>query len=166
MLEDSDWMGPSLVLPHHSNPRYAQRCQEFNEQRVLAYEGGVNYLGTWDQELSMECSRRGWIYSKSSDISNADYVIALRDVAGYAAPAWKSNVKTANARALGLPVIASPEISYREFAGGTEQWVSNTAELTAALDKVAALPKKYTPNPIDVADVARKYRTWLCTLGI
>lgn len=166
MLEDSDWTGPSMVLPHHSNPRYMQKSQKFNDQRVLAYEGAVRYLGKWDQMLAEECSRRGWVYRKTDDISEADYVVALRDVNGYPAPAWKSNVKTANARALGLPVIASPELSYREFANGTEEWVTSSEELTAALDKVAKLSTKYSADPIQIEKIAKEYRSWLCTLGL
>lgn len=166
MMEDSDWTGPSLVLPHHSNPRYVQRMSAFNEQRVLAYEGAPRYLGKWDEALAHECARRGWIYTKTEDISKADYVVALRDVSGYPAPAWKSNVKTANARALGLPVIASPELSYKEFANGTEEWVTTGAELTFSLDRVAKLPHRYSPDPIPIAEVAKTYRAWLCTLGL
>ena len=166
MLDDADWTGPSLVLQHHSNPRYSQKTNKFNAQRILGYEGDPRYLGSWDQELAHECSRRGWVYAKTADLSAVDYAVALRDVTGYAAPAWKSNVKTANAQALGLPIIASPELSYKEFANGTEEWVTTPAELSAAMDRIASLPYKYRQSPVHIEDVAKKYRTWLCTLGI
>lgn len=166
MLEDSNWAGPSLVLPHHSDPRYVADSRRFNPQRVLAYEGSPVYLGVWDEQLSLECSARGWIFRKNSDLRGADYAVALRDVSGYPAPAWKSNVKTANAHALGLPVIASPELGYLEFAVGTEKWVSTRAQLSQALDAVARLEDKYEPHPLRIDSVAAVYCAWLYGLSI
>jgi hypothetical protein len=166
MYEDSDWTGPHLILPHHSNPRYEQRSRKFNEQRVVGYEGAPQYLGRWRDAVAIECADRGWLFKETTDISEVDYVVALRDCTGYAPGRWKSNVKTANARALGCPVIASPELSYLEFTDCRELWVESASDLHTAFDQVARMEEKLAPTPLKIEEVAKTYRCWLSTLGI
>lgn len=137
MLNDSGWIGPSIVLPHHSCTRYQPRPLS-EKIATVGYEGLPEYLGPWRAVLEEECSRRGWKFIVG-DLSEADVGVALRHDFNYANRFWKSNVKLANLQNLGIPVICSPEEGYREFGSGRELIVEKRAQLTEAFDRIAAM---------------------------
>lgn len=166
MLKDSGWQGPAIVLPHHAWPKYRQRAVAGSVQRV-GYEGAEAFLGAWREVAAAECARRGWELVVNGDLASCDIGLALRDVSGYPAGAWKANTKLANLQALGIPAICSPEASYREFGAGAESFVGTPAELAAAFDlwadhgareQVAASMVAAAPRLEKVAEV---YRQWL-----
>jgi hypothetical protein len=166
MWKDSGWPGPAIVLPHHAWPKYRQRAVAGSVQRV-GYEGAEGYLGAWHAVVTGECRRRGWEFVVNGDLATCDIGLALRDVSGYPARAWKANTKLANLQALGIPAICSPETSYREFGAGAESFVETQAQLADAFDlwsdhgareQVSNTMAAAAPRLEQVAEV---YRKWL-----
>lgn len=170
MLEDSQWSGPSIVLPHHAWPKY-QRNEVRKVPYIVAYEGGKQYLGAWRPALEQACIDRGWVFCANDDMTRADIGIALRDCEGYPAAAWKSNVKLANLQALGVPAICSPEEGYKEFCSGAEIFANDPTDLPDILDGLRPLDVRreianhmYAAAPrLEV--VAERYRKWLGQLS-
>lgn len=168
MQEDSGWQGPSLVLPHHAWPKYAP--QPFDAVHRVGYEGDPRYLGRWRSLIENECSRRGYEFVVNGDLSTCQVGVALRDVSGYPAGAWKANTKLANLQALGLPALVSPEEGYREFGSPAQCEITAPEQLAAALDvcanaalrpAVRAAAQMAAPQ---LGAVAKTYRSWLETL--
>lgn len=166
MLEDSGWEGPSLVLPHHAWPKYT-RQPAAEAVTSVGYEGAPEYLGRWRKVLERECAARGWRFVVNGDLSDCQIGVALRDVGGYPAGAWKANTKLANLQALGIPAIISPEQSYREF--GSEAQIEaiipehigpalDTLAGKAIRDRLGAIAHEATPT---LQSVALTYREWL-----
>jgi hypothetical protein len=165
MLEDSEFTGPSLVLPHHSWPKY-QRNQIRNEVSVVGYEGAVHYLGKWLPAVAKACQTRGWDFIVNCDMTQTDIGIALRDNGGYPAACWKPGTKLSNLHALGIPALCSPEQGYREVASGAEFWIHKESDINDAFDAMTH------ENRLDIADkmhsakielpvVAGIYKHWL-----
>lgn len=169
MREDSGWRGPALVLAHHAWPRYEARPVAPIVRRV-GYEGDPRYLGRWQHVITAECAARRWEFVINGDMASCDLGIALRDVAGYPAPAWKSNCKLANLQALGLPTVCSPEAGYQEFGSGAEWFVESRADLSRAFGSLAHVgPRTRTSERMQAAaprlpQIAGTYRAWLGTL--
>lgn len=169
MLADSGFTGPSLVLPHHSWPKY-YTPNLVRKIKILGYEGGEQYLGTWRTQLEAECVDRGIQLVINGDMTQVDVGIALRDPLGYAAKSWKSNVKIANLHALGLSIICTQEQSYKDFGGGGEIIISAPEQLTVALDSLynyefrQELINQGLRARITLDNVAETYSTWLTQL--
>lgn len=166
---DAGWTGPQMVLPHHAWPKY-QPVPTRQSVRTVGYEGGVAYVGRWQNAIKNECDLRGWAFVVNGDMQQADIGVALRDTAGYAPAHWKPGTKLANLQALGLPALCSREAGYQEIGSGSEYWIERREDLTAAFDEL-------TPQPIRagiavrqqlaaprLADVAKDYAAWLGTL--
>lgn len=170
MLEDSDWIGCHLVLPHHAWPKYQARPVAEKVTRV-GYEGAEAYLGRWRRELERECAARGWEFVVNGDLASCQIGVALRDVAGYPAAAWKANTKLANLQALGLPALISPEQGYREFGSEAQIELVCPEHLPAALDCLAEFKVRQRLSGIAQAaaprleQVAHDYRRWLCAVA-
>lgn len=172
MSADAGFDGPCLVLPHHAWPKYMDHVPVVRERvEVVGYEGGEHYLGRWRQAIDVECERRGWRFVINGDMRDADIGIALRDVDGYPAGAWKSNCKLANLQALGLPALLSPEEGYKDSSNGTELWLDHAGQLGDAFDRlesaevrseIAALQRKTAPR---LAQVGEWYAQWLNQLS-
>lgn len=169
MLKDSEWRGPSLVLPHHAWEKYSP-MDNVGIVRV-AYEGAEHYLGVWRERIAMQCKVRGWQFTTKTPLDGASIGIAVREQNGYPARYWKSNVKLANIQACGIPAICSPEQGYREFSSGAELWVESINELRDAFDLLTdeqqrkqrgALMHK---SRISLSNVATRYRKWLNELN-
>lgn len=168
MADDCQEFGvPVLALPHHARP--GLKRNPIREQvQVVAYEGGLQYLGRWMGVVEAECIRRGWRFvTNHGALANADIVVALRDCDGYAARALKSNVKLANAQGSGTPVVCCREAGYLETATGAECWADTDAELRDSLDALsshearkAASETLFAGTPALEA-IAGKYRQWL-----
>lgn len=168
MEEDADWYTPSLVLPHHANTEYVRATRPVSEKiRVVGYEGSFHYLGKWLPTLEKECSKRGWQLNIGTRLFDADVVVALRDTTGYTSPAWKSNVKLANAHALGVPAVCCVEKGYVEFSAGTERWVTEPKDLSEAFDELephefrVSLRERMLASVIPVERVAAKLSEWM-----
>ena len=129
MREDCDDGRPGIVLYHHHRP--GLQAIPVNEAlRHVAYEGAATYLGQWLPALHQSCAARGaQLLVNPPSMRVADVVVALRDkpFGGYAQRHWKSNVKLANAQALGAVFIAQRECGYAETA----------KDLPAALEQAA-----------------------------
>lgn len=170
MREDSGWDGPALVLPHHAWPKYERRPVADRVTRV-GYEGAPSYLGMWHRVLQWECGLRGWEFVVNGDLSTCQIGVALRDVPGYPAGAWKANTKLANLQTLGLPALISPEAGYREFGSTAQTEVVCAEHVGPALDALADAGMRQRLGDIAHAatprlqDVARTYREWLCGLS-
>lgn len=171
MAEDCGEFGlPVLRLPHHARP--GQAVNPIREHvKVVGYEGGVKYLGKWQSVLEKECARRGWSFvTNPPRLADLDIVVAFREATGYAARAWKSNVKAANAQATGTPFICQRASGYSETSTGGECLADTEDELTKALDILidvharSAAHKLLLAGTITLESVAATYRTWLESL--
>jgi hypothetical protein len=166
MLKDSGWHGPALVLPHHAWPKY-QRQPVADRVRRVGYEGAAAYLGRWRPALQKACAARGWEFVENGDLATCQIGVALRDVCGYPAGAWKANTKLANLQALGLPAIVSPEEGYREFGSLAQTEIVYPEHLGPALDVLAGAgirrqlgDEAHAATP-RLQDVAGTYHAWL-----
>lgn len=169
MLEDSAWHGPALVLPHHGWPKYTPR-ETAPVVRRVGYEGDPRYLGRWRPLIESECRERRWEFVVNGDLATCDVGVALRDVTGYPAGAWKSNCKLANLQALGLPAVCSPEASYQEFGSGAEWFVESRADLSRAFGTLAHVgPRARSSQQMlssapRLQPLAARYGDWLRAL--
>ncbi len=170
MADDVAEIGPIpvLALPHHGRPG-AGRTEIRQELRVVAYEGGVAYLGAWQDRLVRACAKRGLdLLLNPPSLNDADVVVALREADGYAARNWKSNVKLANAQATGTPVICVPEAGYFETAGATfPLWAETEKDLAQSLDHLVPRETRQAYSDglyaerITLDSIARRYREFL-----
>ncbi len=131
---------PGEVVYHHFYPKIKPVPLREEIKRV-GYIGAPQYLGIWAKYLMKECSRRGWDFLINCDITELDVVVALRDEhhRGYVQKAWKSNVKSENAHAAGIPLICQEDESYVEMEYGGEIFVKTAKDLSVALDSVSTL---------------------------
>lgn len=143
MRDDCDDGRPGLVLYHHHRPGL-EAITVASKLRTVAYEGAEKYLGQWTQPLTQACKTHGakFLFNVAS-MRIADAVVAVRDkpFSGYAQFHWKSNVKLANAQAMGAVFVGQPECGYKETSTGAELWVNNAGELNEALQTLA--PQAY-----------------------
>ena len=159
--------GPILALPHHGRPGQEQNDIRREVVRV-GYQGGLQYIERWSRLISVICKTRGleWIQEAHS-LANLDIVLAIRDISGYPAKKWKSNVKLANAQITGTPVVCSRESGYQETANDGVLWADNEVELQAALDVLRPQCTRRTMaaallrDAIVLQDVAWTLRHWL-----
>jgi hypothetical protein len=168
MMEDADFVGPCMVLPHHANPKYVTMANIIREDvKTVGYEGAPHYLGKWRAAIDRECSVRGWHFIINGDLEECDIGVALRDVEGYPSPSWKSNVKLANLQALGIPAICSPEAGYVQFSSGTEQWVDDEKTLRSAFnvfssyDYRLSVRQRMQDSIITIGRVREELLSWL-----
>lgn len=171
MQADSGFSGPSLVLPHHSWPKYLDREPEIRETvRTIGYEGAQHYLGRWQCLLMAECNRRGWRLQINGDMTQADIGIALRDCGGYPARYWKPGTKLSNLHALGIAALCSLEDGYLSVASGREHWIDSPQDIAAAFDALEdvstrrSISADHRKAAVPLSQVATTYRDWLCTL--
>jgi hypothetical protein len=140
MRDDCDDGRPGLVLYHHHRPGL-DAITVAPKLRHVAYEGAAPYLGQWAAALASACRVHGAKFLLNpSSMRVADAVVAVRDTpfAGYAQTHWKSNVKLANAQALGAVFVGQRECGYQETSTGAELWVDSAKDLPAALEALAS----------------------------
>ena len=167
MAKDCEEFGvPVLALPHHSRP--GLRRAPIRPFKTVGYEGGPQYIGRWFSVIAGECARRRLSFDVNPySLEDVDVVLALRDEDGYAPRHWKSNVKLANAQALGLPAICAREFGYIETASGAEKWADTPAEFIKALDELESpgvrqkISDKMHAAAISLDSVATTYKQWL-----
>jgi hypothetical protein len=166
MREDSGWTGPAIVLPHHAWPKYQRHPHALKVRRV-GYEGDASYLGRWRAVMQAACAARGWEFVENGDLGTCQIGVALRDVSGYPAGAWKANTKLANLQALGLPALISPEEGYREFGSAAQTEIVYPEHVGPALDALAGDGIRRRLGDLAVAaaprlqNVADAYGAWL-----
>ncbi len=170
MQRDVGELAPGRVITttiyHHARPAYLEAPRRKPGPVCwVGYEGGANYLGRYRAVVEAECARRHWQFNPNS-IVDADIALCLRDCSGYAPRHFKSQVKLANAQALGLPALCSPECGYQETSTGGVIWIESPADIRAAFDslsdeahyaKVATAVDK--PPTLDL--VAAQYKSFL-----
>lgn len=169
MQADADFRGPSLILPHHSWPKY--KPNEIREKvSIVGYEGSPKYLGKWVITVQDACRAMGWEFQINGDMTQADIGICLRDNGGYPARFWKPGTKLSNLHALGIPALCSPEAGYRSVASGMEFWINKEKDVENAFDNLAdvkarkEISKSMLKAAITLESVADKYKAWLKTL--
>jgi hypothetical protein len=162
-----------LWLPHHAAPRcYAHGPVVARKRRhlVVGYDGAPHYIGRVGRMLAEACARRRWSFVQGPVQDSLDIVACVRDHHGYPARFWKSNVKLANAQALGLPALCSIEAGYQESKTGAEVWLApepHAAQIETCLDafedyewRLREGARAYLRTPVLPA-VAARYRVWL-----
>jgi hypothetical protein len=170
MAQDCEGFGvPVLTLPHHARPGLKQNPIR-EDVKIVGYEGGEQYIGSWRPLVEAECLRRGWRFLVNPDeLAEVDIVLALRDATGYAPRAWKSGVKAMNAKGSGTPCILNRESGYIEAATGGEYWADSIADLREAFDSLAGQEErrraaiKLRAGTLTVEAAASIYKTWLET---
>jgi hypothetical protein len=167
MFWEAQFPGPCTWLAHHARPGMTP-LEPRRNVRTVVYEGAEHYLGKWRGIVEVSCARRGWRFLVNPpDIREGDIGVALRDVTGWPGTAWKSNVKLANIQAAGLPFVGSRERGYMETGNGTENYVSDEAELCEAFDRLSSYAVRRMIHVEQVkcapklSDLAVAYAAWL-----
>lgn len=169
MQEDAAFMGPSLVLPHHSWDRYVEAPipDRPDSTVVVGYEGSEQHLGKWKSVIIEECARRGWRFEINGNMLACDIGIALRDGGGYPAKNWKPGTKLSNLAALNIPAVCSVERGYVEQSTGHELWVEDETDLRKAFNRLEdcrvrrKLGEKMADGVIHLSNMARTYLEFL-----
>lgn len=163
-----------VYLPHHSwvglEPTPARETVT-----VVAYQGGVVYLGRWKSAIEKECARRGWTFViNPSDLSAVDIVVAFRDGPwdGWICRQWKSGIKLVNAIAAGRPIVTQDSAAFRELnpvgsriesfeelSDAFDQW--HFSERLRVVDTQMAIADSYRIEPI-----AERYRSMLASTQV
>lgn len=158
---------PVLALPHHARPGL-ERAPIRPVAEVVAYEGGPQHLGSWRPWLEDQCTQRGMRFVVNpAGLIEADIVVALRELTGYAPTHWKSGLKATNARAAGVPCILAREAGYLETAIGGECWADIHEEVAAALDELRpfevrlAASAQLVNDTMNISRLAVEYAAWL-----
>jgi hypothetical protein len=168
MAEDCEEFDiPTLWLPHHGRPNSPINPIR-SEIRTVGYEGGGNYLGAWSGIIERQCKKRGWKFViNPAALADLDIVLGLREVAGYPARNWKSNVKLANAQITGTPCALSPEAGYVETGSGAEFWAETENHLKYAFDSMGPLAfrswahHELLKSAPTIENVSLRYKEWL-----
>lgn len=136
---------PGRTIYHHHKPKLAPAGIRNHILRV-GYEGRAIYLGAWEHALRIECAKIGAEFLVNPlSLSCCDVIVAFRSGAwaGYATKHWKSNVKLANAHALGLPVILNSECGYKETATGAEIFIDSPLALAGAFAEIQSRERRF-----------------------
>lgn len=163
MMEDAAFPSASVIY-HHARPGLSRNEHRRNEWLNVWYDGGDHYLGSYESRFHSGSSTLfAWPLLRGLENAHrADVAICLRDCSGYAPRHWKSNVKLANAQALGIPALCSPESGYKETSTGGVLWIESPEDLPAAFDTLAD-PARYAElcagvdAPPTLAEVAAQY---------
>lgn len=166
----SEFDVPVLALPHHARPGL-QPVEIRPAVECVGYEGGDQYIRRWGQVVAQECLHRRWAWMVNpGSLAECDIVVALRDQVGYAARAWKSNVKLANAQGAGVPIVCNREAGYIETAAGGVVYADDRDELWTALNWLepqstrAAYSAALRASAPQLPAVAAAYVEWLQAL--
>jgi hypothetical protein len=155
---------PVLALPHHHRP--GLKPSPAREVRTLGYEGGEGYIAASRSVIHAQCVGRGMRFVVNpAALAECDVLLAWRDADGYAVRNWKSNVKSATAHALGLPIICRREAGYKEMACGNEIWVDCVEDIGPALQTAKRMGARAKHHPYTVQDAAATLRDWLCSIA-
>lgn len=176
MAQDCKAFGiPVLYLPHHAMPRLTLNPIR-QDVRMVGYDGGQQYLGSWESVLIHECNTRNWRFLVNhgpprplDKLSELDIVVALRQQSGYAVRNWKSAVKLANAQGTGTPIVCNREAGYIETRSGGELFADTPDEVNKALDTLTDIrvrreaSRKLLMAAPTIEKIAGKYHSWLAS---
>lgn len=174
MAQDCKMFGiPVIALPHHAQPRLTPNVIR-QTVKVIGYDGGSQYLGSWQSTLTNECAKRNWSFVVNGysqrpldKLADLDIVMAVREQSGYAVRNWKSNVKLANAQGTGTPIVCNRESGYIETRSGGELFADTPDEVSKALDILTDVrvrreaSRKLLLAAPTIQKIAEKYLVWL-----
>jgi hypothetical protein len=122
MAED---LGCRYVYHHHAPWLVSHPLRDKARVPVVVYEGHPRYLGRYQAEFERLCDFR---FGRADD--RCDALLAVRDTPfnGYMSRCWKSNVKAANALAIGRVLICAPESGCMETLPSECRLVVNSPE--------------------------------------
>lgn len=171
MAEDVMAMGvPAIALPHHARPNMCKAIIRPSIKRV-GYEGSSRHLGIWMPRIQSWCGGHGVEFVHNPDeLWSLDVIVALREHHGYAPRKWKSNVKLANAQAVGLPIICNREAGYIETTTGGVLWADDLPEFERAMNQLRdqearrLISNQLLADVISIERVASDYKAWLESL--
>lgn len=165
-------IGADFTLYHHHRP-YIPVNPIRERMALIGYEGSPKYLGKWLKIIQEECDirRMGFLINPNS-LADVDVVVAFRDSQwkGYATDNWKSNVKLANAKGSGTPIICNREAGYLETACGAEIFADTAREFIDALDLLEHRNERESRSKIlrdtaySVEMAGRDYLQWIRNL--
>jgi hypothetical protein len=138
MMEDANFP-QSCVIYHHARSEFHRMRRVNIDAHFLVYDGGHHYLGSYEGTL-YQAAKHGLTFLNGNlfDFATCSRAaVCLRDCSGYAPRHWKSNVKLANAQALGIPALCSKESGYKETSTGGVLWIESPEDLPAAFDQLA-----------------------------
>jgi hypothetical protein len=173
MAKDVSEFGlPVLALPHHARPN-ARKADIRQTIKRVGYEGSLRHLGgLWENRLRSWCSANdAELVFNPDDLCDLDVVVALREHQCYGPSKWKSNVKLANAQAIGLPIVCNRESGYLETSpSGGVAWADSLEEFNAAMASLKPQEARQAASELLMRDTitleatATKLKAWLETL--
>lgn len=119
------------VIYHHHRPGLCAAPPR-KKLSCLGYEGSPNYIVPFLPSIRAACERLNVEFVVNPErLTDCDALLALRcpSTNGYVQRNWKSNVKLANAHAVGVPFLAQRESAYLETASGRELWCPGPDEI-------------------------------------
>ena len=166
-IMESDLRGMADIVScvyHHYDP--ALTISKGGE--AVVYEGDPRFPQEWLQIASRILSGIGWklLCSRPPENTGALFAVRAGEHGSWLARRWKSNVKAANAIALGVPLLAWPEDSYTEtlpaeigyWFSGSEQLKKQIARLSIKENLIAASKAAEKIRPLySVAHCAAEY---------
>lgn len=163
---------PVIALPHHARPN-ARRATINPTITRVGYEGSMRHLGClWQSRLGAWCSSNNvQLVFNPDDLADLDVVVAMREHQNYAPTNWKSNVKLANAQAIGLPIVCNREEGYKETSpSGGVAWADTPEEFAQAMASLKPQEARQQASELLMRDTitleatAVKLKAWLETL--
>jgi hypothetical protein len=160
---------PVLALPHHARPGLVPT--DIRPLRIVGYEGSWRHLGNWQPWLEHACAEQRLTFVLNPPVGyEVDVWVALRELTGYPARSWKSNVKLANAQATGTPIICARESGYHETQSGAEIWADTPDEVRRGLAALRSIQHRRELSRVMLAAapllpaIAAQYGKWLRSL--
>lgn len=122
------------VIHHHYRPGI-KRNPIREKLQVIGYEGAPQYLAEWKPALEQAAAKIGARFViNPANLADLDVVVALRgkEHNGWVQRMFKSDVKAANAKGSGTPLICQRHQGYLDTATGGEVWTETSSDLTEA----------------------------------
>lgn len=157
------------VIHHHYRPGI-KRNPIREKLQVIGYEGAPQYLGKWKPALEQAAAKIGARFViNPANLADLDVVVALRgkEHNGWVQRMFKSDVKAANAKGSGTPLICQRHQGYLDTATGGEVWAENSSDLMEALAYLqphgVRLGKslQLSSGRFSILDAAKQYQTFL-----
>jgi hypothetical protein len=143
------------IVPHHHDERLRGRVR--TGFHALGYCGRLSYIDAWRHHIAAWCARRRIRFVMTPDVESFDVDVVIAPRVGVwqsqVNRRWKSNVKQANAFALGCPFVSTRQCTYEEFdTGGLCLMADSLQEFLDHLDVLYVMARD---APEDFAAVSR-----------
>lgn len=160
------------VINHHYRPGI-KRNPIRETLEVIGYEGAPQYLAEWKPALEKAAAKIGARFViNPTNLADLDVVVAVRgkEHNGWVQRMFKSDVKAANAKGSGTPLICQRHQGYLDTATGGEVWAENSLDL---MDGLAYLQPhgirlgkslQLSAGRFSILDAAKQYKTLLESL--